>query len=67
MANKQLATAVLGWAVMLLTSCATNNADNPVGSNDEARLAEYTIIYYGNGGGNVDYTILPMLEDLYKA
>ncbi len=65
--NRQLAVTVLGWTMMLLTSCTTNNADNPVNGGDDTGLAEYTIIYYGNGGGNVDYSIIPMLEDFYKA
>ena len=53
-------------AISMLTSCSTENLDNPV-APEPANLAEYTILYYANGGSNVDRCILPMVEDFYKA
>ena len=51
---------------MVLTSCSGNN-DSPVTPPEPEQLAEYTIIYYGHGGGNLDYSIKPMISDFYKA
>ena len=50
-----------------MTSCTSDNFDNPVTPPEPQQLAEYTIIYYANGGANVDHCVLPMLGDFYKA
>lgn len=41
----------------VFTSCTSDNDDNPVINPDEPQqpLADYTIIYYGHGGGNLDF------------
>lgn len=49
-----------------MTSCTNDNDDNPVAPLETKQLAEYTILYYANGGGNVDRFILPMISDFYK-
>ena len=50
---------------MLFASCSDNN-DSPVLPYPK-NAADYTILYYANGGSNVDQCILPMVEDFYKA
>lgn len=59
------AVVCYAMATMVFTACSDNSYDNPV--PEQEQLAEYTIIYYANGGGNVDNDILVMLEDLYLA
>ena len=41
--------------------------DHPVTPQEQEQLAEYTILYYANGGANADRCILPMISDFYKA
>ena len=51
------ATLVCGASVF--TSCSSDSDDNPVINPDEPQqqLADYTIIYYGHGGGNLDTVV----------
>ena len=53
-------------ATFILSSCNTND-DIPVNNDDTAQLADYTIIYYANGGGNADEYQMPMIGDFYGA
>ena len=48
------ATLVCGASVF--TSCSSDSDDNPVINPDEPQqqLADYTIIFYGHGGSNLD-------------
>ena len=48
------ATLICGASVF--TSCSSDNDDNPVINPDEPQqqLADYTIIFYGHGGSNLD-------------
>ena len=64
---KKILAAVLfcTMTMPMLTSCTNDN--NPMMSPEPEQLAEYTIIYYANGGGNVDYCIFPIISDFYKA
>lgn len=66
-----MAAAALMLTVTMtgLTSCTNDVNDNPVPvpEPEPEQLAEYTIMYYANGGGNVDACILPMLDDFYEA
>ena len=50
-----------------LASCMSDNDDNPVIIPDEPQqqLADYTIIYYGHGGGNLDYWLLQDIGQFY--
>ena len=50
-----------------ITSCTVSVIDDPVTPINPGNLAEYTILYYANGGSNVDQCVLPMVEDFYKA
>ena len=50
-------------ALMLPVIISCTEDDGPAPED----MAEYTILYYANGGGNVDQCILPMVEDFYKA
>ena len=53
--------------ITLLTSCAIDNTDNPVPQVDSEQTAEYTILYYGHGGGNREYYYLNKIADFYNA
>ena len=54
-------------AVPVLTSCTNDSNDNPAPQPESEQLAEYTILYYAHGGGDLDYLVLPMIADFYKA
>ena len=60
------AITLLMTMAVSMTSCTNDNDDNPVAPPETKQLAEYTILYYANGGGNVDRFILPMISDFYK-
>lgn len=53
----------------VFTSCTSDNDDNPVINPDEPQqpLADYTIIYYGHGGGNLDFWLLQNIEQFYQS
>ena len=61
-------TAVICCAMtmMVMTSCS-GNYDNPVTPPEPEQLAEYTILYYGHGGGNRDNYYLDKICDFYNA
>ena len=44
----------------------TNNSNN-TDNNQSAKKSEYTIIYYGHGGGDLDFSILDNIDDLFLA
>ena len=51
-----------------LASC-TDTVDNPVTNPDEPQqqLADYTIIWYGHGGGNLDLSLTDNMMQFYMA
>lgn len=52
----------------VFTACTNENDDNPVTPPEpEKELAEYTIMYYGHGGGNREYFYLSKIGDFYHA
>ena len=52
----------------VFTACTSDNDDNPVTPPEpEKELAEYTIMYYGHGGGNREYYYLSKIGDFYHA
>ena len=57
------ATLVCGLSVF--TAC--NSDDNAVDSIDpnESEMADYAILFYGYGGGNLDYDILNNIKQFY--
>ena len=61
--------AVLCYAMntIVFTACTSDNDDNPVTPPEPEQLAEYTILYYANGGANADKHLLPIMSDFYKA
>ena len=61
------ATLVCGASVF--TSCSSDNDDNPVINPDEPQqqLADYTIIYYGHGGGNLDMNLLRNIKQFFQS
>ena len=59
---------LMATAIMALGFTACDNSDdNPTQQPDPEELAEYTIIYYGHGGGNRDSLYVEKIGDLYKA
>ena len=66
---KKLSTklATVCCCITLLTSCTIDNSDNPVIPTDSEQTAEYTILYYGHGGGNREYFYLQKISDFYNA
>ena len=54
--------ATVVCSLILMTSCNVDNVDTPVEPNDE-----YTIIYYGHGGGNREGFYLSKIADFYNA
>ncbi|MBR4920128.1 MAG: hypothetical protein IKZ62_02275 [Prevotella sp.] len=61
------AALMLTLTITVFTSCTSDNDDNPVPPPAPEQLAEYTIMYYGNGGADADQFLLPMISNLYKA
>ena len=62
--------AVLCCAMIstVFTACSNDSDDNPVTPPEpEKELAEYTIMYYGHGGGNREYYYLSKIGDFYHA
>ena len=60
------ATLICGASVF--TSCSPDNHDNPATDPDEPQqLADYTIIYYGHGGGNLDAFLMDNIAQFFKA
>lgn len=57
------------WALMMMvsiSSCRVNN-DFPVDPTpDPSQLSDYTIIYYGHGGGNLDAGLFYNLRQFYQ-
>ena len=62
----------------VLTSCKADDDNNEPAKEkesdtdgntdgDTATVPDYTIIYYGNGGGNVDHVVLDIIGQFYKA
>ena len=50
-----------------MTSCTSDNNDNPVTPLEPEQLAEYTILYYGHAAGNADQLALSTIRDFYEA
>ena len=60
--------AVLCCAMtMTVFTACSENSDNPAPQPESEQLAEYTILYYAHGGGNLDKKALSMIADFYKA
>ena len=65
MTKRIFSFAALLFMALTVVSCLDYECGNPVAPDKDA--AEYTILYYANGGSNVDQCILPTVEDFYKA
>ena len=60
--------AVLCCAMtMTVFTACSENSDNPAPQPESEQLAEYTILYYAHGGGDLDKYVLQMIADFYKA
>ena len=57
---------LMAMAMLVLAAC-TSNDDNPATPPEPEPTAEYTIMYYGYGGGNLDNIFLQMINEVYKA
>jgi len=68
---KKILMAAAAYCCMIMmvtmTSCTSDISDYPVTPPEPEPTAEYTIIYYGHGGENLDYIFLTMINELYKA
>ena len=62
------AAAYCCMAMMVtMSSCTGDISDNPVTPPEPEQLAEYTLMYYGHGGGNRDNYYLDKICDFYNA
>ena len=63
-----MAAILLYCGASMFTSCSSddNSADAAV-SPDETEMADYAILFYGYGGGNLDYDILKNIKQFYAA
>ena len=52
---------------LTMTSCTSDIEDNPVIPSEPEQLAEYTLLYYGHGGGNRDDYYINKICDFYNA
>ena len=61
--------AILVCGISVFTSCSLDNDDNAATSPDgpHQQLADYTIIYYGNGGGDLDKALMETIAQFYRA
>ena len=61
--------AILVCGASVFTSCSSDSDDNPVINPDEPQqqLADYTIIYYGHGGGDLDMNLLRNITQFYQS
>ena len=63
------AAVTMMWALMMMvsiSSCRVNN-DFPVDPTpDPSQLSDYTIIFYGHGGGNLDAGLYYNLRQFYQ-
>ena len=66
MKKLSMTLATVCCCITLLSSCAIDNADNPVSPTYSEEPA-YTILYYGHGGGNREYYYLQKIADFYNA
>jgi len=66
---KWVLAAILISGASVFTSCSSDNDDNPVINPDEPQqqLADYTIIYYGHGGGNLDMNLLRNIKQFFQS
>ena len=62
-----IAVTLLFCGASVFTAC--NSDDNAVDSIDpnESEMADYAILFYGYGGGNLDYDILNNIKQFYAA
>ena len=60
---KKLLMSLAVATLTLFTACTADN-DNPVSPTPSEELAEYTILFYGYGGENLDKFILNNIIDL---
>ena len=59
------AAITLMMTMTMLTSC-TSEDDSPITSPEPEQLADYTILFYGNGGASLDEEILENLTQFYQ-
>ena len=62
-----MAVTLLFCGASVFTAC--NSDDNAVDSinSNESEMADYAILFYGYGGGNLDYDILNNIKQFYAA
>jgi hypothetical protein len=50
-----------------MTSCSIENNDNPTPTPEPESQAEYTILYYGTGGANLDQFFIRSIPQFCEA
>lgn len=53
--------------LLALASCSDNDDNLAVPHEPQQQLADYTIIYYGHGGGNLDMNLMNNMMQFYMA
>lgn len=53
--------------LLSLASCSDDNNETPKTGPDGQKLSDFTIIYYGHGGGNLDMQLLGNMMQFYFA
>lgn len=62
-----IAGILLFCGASVFTACSSDdNAVDSIDSN-ESEMADYAILFYGYGGGNLDYDILNNIQQFYAA
>lgn len=65
---KVLATLIMVTVCWLLMACSVSDNTSTEGLNpSEQELADYTILFYGHGGGDLDLNILTNIKQFYEA
>ena len=60
-----IAVTLLFCGASVFTACSSDdNAVDSIDSN-ESEMADYAILFYGYGGGNLDYDILNNIQQFY--
>ena len=60
-------TFILICGTSMFTACSDDDDTPVIESEETQQLADYTIIYYGHGGGNLDDCLVGDMIEFYGA